>query len=194
VPRVGLTPTRVVSAAGDLADLDGLDALTLARLAEQLDVRVPSLYKHVNGLEDLRREIALAGISDLKSAVSSATVGRSGTEALRALCTSYRNYARRYPGRYAAVQRAPDPENPADDELRAAGSELVELFLKVLLGYNFNEADSIHATRILRSTLHGFTALENLGGFGLPQSIDDTFDHLLDVLVAGLSALANKSN
>ncbi|NMN96249.1 WHG domain-containing protein [Antrihabitans stalactiti] len=190
MPRVGLTPTLVVSAAADIADLDGLDALTLARLAEQLDVRVPSLYKHVNGLDDLRRELALVGVRELTAIVSSATVGRSGTDALRALCASYRDYSRRYPGRYAAMQRAPDHDNPADDELRTAGAELVGLFTKVLRGYNFGDDDAIHATRILRSALHGFTALENLGGFGLPQSIDDTFEHLLDVLVSGLTALA----
>lgn len=35
--------------------------LTLAALAKQLGVRAPSLYKHVDGLCDLQREVAMEG-------------------------------------------------------------------------------------------------------------------------------------
>ena len=46
MPRAGLTPQRVVVEAEELADLVGLNRLTLAELAARLGVRLPSLYKH----------------------------------------------------------------------------------------------------------------------------------------------------
>ncbi|MGI8712393.1 MAG: TetR family transcriptional regulator, partial [Solirubrobacteraceae bacterium] len=54
MPRAGLDAEAVVTAAARLADAEGLECLTLARLAQRLGVRSPSLYAHVDGLEELR--------------------------------------------------------------------------------------------------------------------------------------------
>nr|MDT0664287.1 TetR family transcriptional regulator [Micromonospora sp. DSM 115978] len=54
MPRAGLSRDRVVAEAAALADTAGLDAVTLSTLADRLGVRVPSLYKHVDSLDDLR--------------------------------------------------------------------------------------------------------------------------------------------
>ena len=62
MPRRGLDRAAVVEAAAALADEVGLDGLTLAGVAERLGVRSPSLFNHLpNGLEGLRRELALLG-------------------------------------------------------------------------------------------------------------------------------------
>ncbi|MGZ3638658.1 MAG: TetR family transcriptional regulator, partial [Ktedonobacterales bacterium] len=49
--RVGLDQEAVIQAAADLVDAEGLDALSLARLAEKLGVRTPSLYNHISSLD-----------------------------------------------------------------------------------------------------------------------------------------------
>ena len=59
LPRAGLTQARVVDEAVDFADEVGLSKLTLAALAKRLGVREPSLYKHVDGMDALQRDIAL---------------------------------------------------------------------------------------------------------------------------------------
>lgn len=179
---MGLTPERVVAAAGDLADAG---RLSLATLAEQLGVRVPSLYKHVGGLDDLHRRLALAGLADLTAALRETTVGRSGRDALRAFAATYRAYARAHPGRYAAIQRAPDP---ADTELAAAAERLMVLVVAVLRAYGLDPDATVHATRAVRGALHGFVTLEAAGGFGLPQDVDDSYERLVDLLDAGLSS------
>ena len=186
--RAGLTPDRVVAEAAALADEKGAAALSLAEVAERLGVRVPSLYKHVGGLDDLHRRIALAGLRDLTEVLGAATVGRSGADALRACAAAWRSYARDHPGRYAAVQRAPDP---ADAELHAAGAGLVRLVFAVLRGYGLDEDETVHATRAVRSALHGFVSLEAIGGFGLPQDVDASYDRLVDLLHAGLTGSAS---
>jgi AcrR family transcriptional regulator len=179
---VRLTPDRVVAEAGDLADTG---TLSLATLAERLGVKVPSLYKHVGGLDDLHRRLALAGLAELAAALGDATVGRSGKDALRACAAAYRAYAKEHPGRYAAIQRPPDP---ADTELSAAAERLVRLVYAVLGGYGLDEEGTVHATRAVRSALHGFVLLETGGGFGLPQDVDESYDRLVDLLDAGFTA------
>ena len=184
--RAGLSTERVVAAAAALADEQGPAALSLAALADRLGVRVPSLYKHVGGLPDLHRRLTLAGLRDLTAVLGEATVGRSRRDALRACAAAWRAYARAHPGRYAAVQRSPGPDD--DPELVAAAERLTRLVLAVLRGYGLDEEATVHATRAVRSALHGFVSLEAAGGFGLPFAVDTSFDRLVDLLDAGITA------
>lgn len=181
-----LSAERVVAEAGDLADAG---QLSLAALAGRLGVKVPSLYKHVGGLRDLHRRLALAGMADLTSAIGDATVGRSGREALHACAGAYRSYAKEHPGRYAAIQRAPDP---GDAELWTAGERLARLVSAILRGYGLDSDATVHATRAVRGALHGFVTLEATGGFGLPQDVEVSHATLVDLLDAGLTALTGR--
>ena len=183
--RPRLTADRVVAEAAALADERGIQGLSLAPLAERLGVRVPSLYKHVGGLDDLHRRLALAGLRQLAEEIGAATVGRSGRDALLACATAWRAYAKAHPGRYGAVQRAPDP---ADAELLAAASRLTELIFAILRGYGLDEEQTVHATRAVRSALHGFVTIEAAGGFGLPQDVDESYARLVALLDSGLSS------
>jgi len=183
VPRAGLNTAAVVGAAAELADAEGLEALTLARLAAAVGVRTPSLYNHVGSLDDVRRRVALLAVRELGDALRDAAVGRARDDALVALARAYRAYARAHPGRYAATQRAPAA---GDDDLAAAASRAVDVFLAVLGGYGIDGEDAIHATRAVRSALHGFVALEAAGGFGLPVDLDESFDRMVAALARGL--------
>lgn len=58
--REPLTRDRVLRAAIDLADADGLDGLTMRRLAERLDVEAMSIYHHVRG-----KDAVVSGACDL---------------------------------------------------------------------------------------------------------------------------------
>lgn len=184
MPRVGLTPDLVVAHAGELADRDGYDALTLATLADRLGIRVPSLYKHVRSLADLQRRLRLAGLRELDEALRAAAVGRAGREALLATGHAYRRYAREHPGHYAAGLRA--PHHADHEEVAPVAARLVELMLAVVRGYGLEGDDALHAVRGVRAALHGFVALEQAGAFGLPQDVDSSFEHLLLTLDQGL--------
>src|SRR5579864_8016152 len=63
--RAGLDQTGVIDAAARLIDEEGLEQLSLGRLAERLGVRTPSLYNHVAGLPGLKRDLALYCLRDL---------------------------------------------------------------------------------------------------------------------------------
>ena len=183
MPRMGLDAERVVDAAAGIADAEGLEAVTLARVAGELGVRAPSLYNHVDGRDDVLRAIAVRGVRELTSALRQAAVGRSSADALTAAARAYRAYARAHPGRYAATVAAP---TRGDEEHRAAASEAVDVMLAVMRGWDLEGDDAIHAVRAFRSAVHGFVAIEAADGFGMAVDVDASFDRLVATLVEGL--------
>ncbi|MEL7976794.1 TetR-like C-terminal domain-containing protein [Isoptericola sp. F-RaC21] len=194
MPRAGLSRDAVVRLALEQVDAGGptgLADLTLAKVAAAAGVATPSLYKHVGSLAALRREVALVALDELTTASAAATVGRAGPDALRALAHAWRAYALVHPGRYAAVQLAPDPEAPDEADHRAAGARVVALVAAVLRGFGLPDDRTVDAVRVVRAGVHGFVALELGGGFRLPEDLDRSFDALVDMLVAGVLALAD---
>jgi AcrR family transcriptional regulator len=187
VPRAGLTRARVVEAAGALADEVGLEDLSLVDLAERLGVRKPSLYNHVAGIGDLRRELALVGLRELGRSLSRAAAGKAGDEGLFALAEAYRAFVKQRPGLYEATVRSyrlSDPDNP---DLGAAESEALEPVLAVLASCGIRGAEeAIHAARGLRSVAHGFATLEVAGGFGISLDSNESFRRLVRAYAAGL--------
>ncbi|MBU5422265.1 WHG domain-containing protein [Cellulomonas hominis] len=191
--RAGLSAEAVTRIALDLVDAGGPTGfadLTLAKVAAEAGVATPSLYKHVGSLAALRREVAVLAVRDLTEAVVRASLGRSGPGAVRALAGAMRDFAHAHPGRYAAVQVAADPADPADAELAAAGAEVVGVMAAVLRGFDLPEDRAVDAVRAVRAGVHGFVTLELGGGFRLPQDLDRSFAVLVDMLVAGVEALA----
>lgn len=185
--RVGIDRDAVVRAAAKIADDEGWDALTLARVAGKLRVRSPSLYNHVGGLEALRRELKLLVMRELNTALTRATIGKSRDDAVRALAVAYRAFVKRHPGTYAATMVAAPKNDPA---VEAAAGHIVETCLSVLSGYGLDRREGIHAIRAMRSAVHGFAALEIAGGFGIPLDVDKSFDWLVSSLLKGLSSSA----
>ncbi|MFV5997883.1 TetR/AcrR family transcriptional regulator [Streptomyces sp. NPDC056231] len=179
--RAGLTAERVTIAGAELADEVGFDHLTMSQVARRLGVRDASLYAHVRSLEDLRGRIALLAADEKTIRIAEATAGRAGKDALVAFADAWRNYARRYPGRYTATQIPIeiDPELAAN----APGPRrAVELTYSMLRGYGLAEPDLTDAVRLLRSTFHGFVALEAAGGFAHKRSPQDSWARALDAL------------
>lgn len=186
-PRPGLTRQRLVEAAAALVDEQGPEGLALAPLAKRFGVRTPSLYNHVRSLADLRHALTLQGLADLDAALGRAAAGRAGRDALVAVAHAYRAYARAHPGRYAMTLPAPGGEDAAHEE---AAARVLGTVLAVLTGYGLDGEDAIDATRVVRSALHGFVALEVAGGFGLPQDVDRSYHRLVAALDAALSGWA----
>lgn len=184
MPRAGLSTLRVVEEAEAVVDEVGLPNLTLATIAARLGVRIPSLYKHVAGMSDLQREVAVRAKNELAVTLARASVGRSGDDAVLALSLAYREWAKRHPGRYATTLAAPDPDDVSNVE---AGKVLLTVVSDALAGYQLDGDDLIDAIRALRATLHGFVALELAGGYRLPIDVDRSFERAVNALTVALS-------
>ena len=179
MPRAGLTPERIISAAAIVADEVGLDRLTLATVARRCGVSLPGLYKHVSGLEEVRRGISILAVAELTGIAARAAAGVTGLESLHAVSAAYRGYALAYPGRYAASVLAPAPGDAEHIEVATQAFAVISAALK---GYELDGTDLIHAVRMWRAACHGIATLQSAGGFGLPESVDVSFAHLIDAL------------
>ncbi|GHO48132.1 hypothetical protein KSX_62950 [Ktedonospora formicarum] len=128
VHRIGLDKARVVEEAARLIDEDGLEQLSLGRLAERLGVRTPSLYNHVAGLGGLKRDLALYCLRDLFDHTLRSAVGKAREEAIIAFSNAYLTYSREMPGRYM-LTLAPNPDDP---EAQQVAGKIVEVIAAIL--------------------------------------------------------------
>ena len=181
----GVDLAQVVDAAAEVADIVGLDGRTMAAVAAALGVQSPSLYSHVDGLAGLRRAMGVEAARRLGSALAETTRGREGIDALRAIAHAYRAFAMRHPSLYAAMLPVPQV---GDEEAYAVFAVPVRVIADVLTGLGLRPAEAAPVIRSFRSALHGFVTLQAGGGFGMPDDVDNSFDVLIEVNVAGVLA------
>jgi AcrR family transcriptional regulator len=180
----------VIDVACSVADEEGLEAVTLAAVAARVGIRSPSLYAHVNGLDDLRRLVALRAAAALALELERAAEGRTGLAALREIALAYRRFATGHRGLYAAAQRAVRPGD--DDELYNALAAAAMPAIRALAEAGVARAERVHLTRAFRSALHGFVVLEQSSGFGMPESVDESFRHLVDLLLTAVQSASRR--
>src|SRR5512136_115579 len=166
--KARLDKAAVVNAAAELINAEGLEALSLGRLAGQLGVQTPSLYNHIDGLPGLHRELALLSTRQLGERLGNAAIGKSGPEAVLAVAEAYRTYVKDSPGLYRAGLRSSGQQKRVDTDLQSAQERVVQIALAVVGSFGLQGEDALHAVRGLRSVVHGFATLEVVGGFGLP--------------------------
>jgi AcrR family transcriptional regulator len=187
--RAGLSHERLIQAGARLADEAGFEAVTPSALARHFDVRVASLYSHLDGANALRTGIALHSLDLLAERIGVAIAGRSGKEALIALADAHRDFARAHPGLFAAARHPLDGEAAA----RSGGPRIVQATRAVLRGYRLDEPAETHAVRLLGSVFLGFTTLEMAGGFAHSQpSSEASWQATLDALHAMLCDLTHE--
>lgn len=176
MPRVGLSRARVVDEAAALVDSTGVAGLTLAALADRVGVRQPSLYKHIDSLGGLRRDLAVRSTGLIGEAMTRAAVGRSGSDAIDAMSHAYRRWALGHPGWYELSHTMPAE---GDTEHEAATLATIQVIADVLTSFRLRGDDAIDAIRALRATLHGFVVLESTGSFRLSADVERSFDRLV---------------
>lgn len=164
--RPAARPTRlsrdsIVNAALTFLDREGWDALTINALATQLGTKGPSLYNHVNSLEDLRRTVRMRVVGDIIEMLNTVADGRTRDDAVTAMASAYRSYAHHHPGRYSAFTRMPlggdDPE--FTEATRAAAAPVIS----VLGSYGLDGDNAFYAALEFWSAMHGFVLLEMTG-------------------------------
>ena len=179
MPRAGLTTSRVVEEAENVADECGLEKLTLAAVARKLEVRMPSLYKHVAGIDELRQLMSVQAKNETADVLARAAAGKSGSQALRSMLGAWRTWAKAYPGRYAATVHAPDKDEVEDT---GASNGVLDIVYATLDDYRLEGDEAVNAVRLLRAHFHGFVSLERAEGFKFPNDIDHSFELLIGAL------------
>lgn len=98
-----LTPRAraIVAAARDLLEEEGLEGLSMRKLAARVGMRAPSLYKHFSGKEALAAALVSIGFEEQAALLERAL--RSSREPMAAMAAAYRDYALRHPQLYRLI-------------------------------------------------------------------------------------------
>jgi AcrR family transcriptional regulator len=180
-----LDPDEVVVAAEQLVTAQGWEALTMAALAADLGVRAPSLYRHVESLDALRRALRLRTVVEMTDAVRAAVMGKSGLDGLHALTEAFRSYAKANPVRYLAQTSL-----PGDDAMRAAGRRLGEAGYAVLASFGLRPQELPVATAQLAALCHGFVSLELVQTMDWVTDPDAAYYGLVELFAVALEKSA----
>jgi len=100
-----LSRRRIAEAALELIDRDGLEALSMRRLARRLGVEGASLYHHVASREDLLDEVT--AVIDEQIDVPSADAQRDWRDAITDFAHCYRRAFAQHPNLIATIMRRP---------------------------------------------------------------------------------------
>src|SRR5215469_415985 len=145
--RAQLTREQVVAAAIELADRDGIESISMRRLAQELGGEAMSLYTHVRNKEDLLDGMVDAVIGMIP--VDASTDAADWRTSLRRMALTARGVMLRHPWA------------PQTVETRAAPGPAAIAYINVVLGIlregGFSVAQTHHALHILGSQLLGFT-------------------------------------
>lgn len=146
--RPPLTRQRVLDAALALVAREGLDALSMRRLAQELGVEAMSLYNHVASKDELLDGLVEAVVAQIEIP----SPGLPWKEALRRRAASARQVFLRYPWApsLSDTRRNAGPARLAD----------CEAVFGVLMGAGFSERLSMSAQLALDSFVLGFTLQE----------------------------------
>jgi AcrR family transcriptional regulator len=179
---VRLDRATVVETAAALMDERGLEGFTLARLAARLGIRSQSIYAHVDGLDNLRRELALLSLGELSHRLGRSAMGRTGRDALHALAHTHAEFAVERPGLYACSLRSPD----GDGALAQGIKEVTDPWHSVLASFGLPPSEIVHYHRALWAAIHGFVTLRHQGLMTRAASPDRSFTMMIDAFADAL--------
>ncbi|MFH0347642.1 TetR/AcrR family transcriptional regulator [Bacillus vallismortis] len=181
-PRIGLSQKMIVDAAAEIADQEGLNSVTLAALSKKMNVRPPSLYNHINGLQAIRTELAVSGLTRLYEQMAISVTEQKGDAVMLSLAHAYVDFAVENPGYYEASLL-----KVQDERAEIVSEEIVRLVSKLLIENGYaSDKTAIHATRGLRSLLHGFTALIAKEAFEREEDISESLSYSIRTFLSGL--------
>lgn len=158
--RRPLSRELIIETAIDFVDRHGLTALTMRRLGKQLGVEAMSLYRYVNGREDLLEGIVDRMVAELQLRRDhenpDATIGWQAY--LQWLAHAVRGLAREHPNLFPLIAT----RHPAAPWLRPPLRSLrvVEDFFGTLISRGFSDARVVLAYRSFSSFLLGYLLLE----------------------------------
>lgn len=152
---------RIVAAARQIAERDGWDAVTIRRLADEIEYSQPVLYSHFENRDAIVAAVAVEGFSELAAALGSAAEGAGAPrEALRRVAAAYLTFASHCPALYAAMFILPTSLRFAvsgtPPQARAAFGALAAVVAPF-----HSEVDLV--TETLWAALHGLVELERSG-------------------------------
>ena len=152
---------RIVAAARLIAEAEGWSAVTVRRLADEIEYSQPVLYSHFENRDAIVAAVALEGFRDMTSIVQKAACDSTDRRKAREnAAMAYLVFARTHPALYEAMFTLPTSlrfaEADTRSELKAAFDALAAIVMPA-------DTDVEVATETFWATLHGLAELERSG-------------------------------
>lgn len=178
-----VTRAAVIETASDIADKEGLNKVSLKAVAEKLDIRTPSLYNHINSLDDLLREVAHQGMRVMNDRMIKAAIGTFGDNAIKAVSIEYLNYMIEHPGIYETIQWA---TWHGTEETGEIFNSYLSLLTTLIRSYNFKSDYTNEILKLLTGVLHGYTSLQLRYAFTAPDLVRKELEDTIDTVLLGI--------
>jgi AcrR family transcriptional regulator len=151
---------RIVAAARVIAEREGWDAVTIRRLADEIEYSQPVLYSHFENRDAIVAAVAVEGFQEITVALREAASGSTGRNALKNVAMAYLAFALRHPALYEAMFVLPTDLRFAEagtrPELRAGFEALAAVVTPFCV-------DVAVVTETFWAALHGLAELERSG-------------------------------
>lgn len=188
-----LTQQDVTTAALACIDKEGETALGVNRIARELGIKPPAIYKHVNGNAGLRRATALFIWRNYLLHCQNAMVGvTEHRELLHVGAQAARSYAKSYPARYAVMMQY--QMRPTDSEEAKIIQQSLQFFQRSLNLYDLSSDALIDCMRMVNAAIYGFINREQLELMTLARSSDDSYEAMLDALLIAIEHIKQSSS
>jgi AcrR family transcriptional regulator len=153
--------SRIIAAARVIAEGEGWDAVTVRRLAGEIEYSQPVLYSHFENRNAIVAAVAVEGFQEFTVALQDAARGAAGPrDALEKVAMAYLGFASSCPALYEAMFILPTDLRFADaetrPELRAAFAALATVVTPFCV-----DVDVV--TETFWAALHGLVELERSG-------------------------------
>ncbi len=167
--RQPLSRDLIVAAAIEMADAEGVTGVTMRRLGQRLGVEAMSLYRYVNGREDLLEGVTSQLVDQVSSDPEGQLTSSDGWQAyLQWFAHSVRDVAIAHPLLFPLIATRHPGATWLRPPLRSV--RIVEDFLDALIARGLSEHQAVGVYRTFTSFLLGHLLLEtvNLGATTAP--------------------------
>ena len=186
-----LTRQNVIEAAIACIEKEGASALGVNRVARELNIKPPAIYKHLKGNAELKTAVALTIYQRFFAELNQKTAGIKEPRAyLRAGGFASRDFARSHPGLYQVMMQF--QLQPEDPESALVIQESQTFFKSLLHSQDLSKTKLIDMMRMVNAAIVGFITLEQSGLLTLPRSTDDSFEVMLDALFVAIQHIRTK--
>lgn len=188
-----LTPQDIVRAAIACLDQEGESALGVNRVARELGIKPPAIYKHLDGNTGLRRAVALKIWRNYLTYWQSQMTNSTEPHALLHVgAQATRNFAQRYPARYSVMMQY--PMHPTDPEETEIIQNALHLFQRSLRLYELSDDTLIDVMRMVNAAIYGFIARERSDLMTLNRSTDQSYEVMLEALLVAIDYIRQREN
>jgi AcrR family transcriptional regulator len=152
---------RITAAARLIAASEGWSAVTIRRLAEEIEYSQPVIYSHFKNRDAIVAAVAVEGFRELAIALrQAANESTDGRNAIRNVALAYLAFASGHPALYKAMFTMPTGLRFAVSDTKA---ELREAFAALAAIVTPSVSDVEVVTETFWAALHGLAELERSG-------------------------------